>query len=108
MKTKYYIVRVVGQQYDTLSKLWEGNDLPEFRRDGNPYMFDDRHEAKRVLWRLEAKCPMTMETPRAPSSPITYSIETVEPTPADWRCNNCGDAACPGCPGPEQHLACFM
>ena len=74
----YYIQRTIGSFTDTLSALWEGDDLPTFRRDGNPYCFADPREAQRVLWRLQAKYPVTMDTPLIPSRPIVYNIETID------------------------------
>lgn len=93
---KYYIKRTIGQFCDTMSQLWEGNDLPTFRRDGNPLCFSDYHEAQRVLWRLQAKYPSTMNTSAIPSQPITYSIESI-----DTRESSQPFAT-------EQHLACFL
>lgn len=91
----YYIQRTIGQFCDTMSQLWEGDDLPTFMRDGNPYCFTDRKEAERVLWRLQAKYPVTINTPRIPSQPITYTLESVDTS-------NTQSFA------PEQHLACFL
>jgi len=92
---KYYIERTIGNFGDTMSRLWEGNDLPEFRRDGNPYCFDDYREAQRVLWRLQAKYPMTMDTEKIPSQPITYTLESVDTSNVQTFPT-------------EQHLACFL
>jgi hypothetical protein len=84
---KYYIERTIGNFRDTMSQLWEGNDLPTFRRDGNPYCFTDHKAAQQVLWRLQAKYPMTLEVPTTgfttqgkpllPSLPITYTLEAI-------------------------------
>lgn len=68
---KYYIERTIGQISDTLSCLWEGGDLPTFKRDGNPYLFDDRGTAERVLWRLQAN---------ATQPEIKYELVSVDPT----------------------------
>ncbi len=94
---KYYILRTIGDFEDTLSHLWEGDDLPTFRRDGNPYMFDDKRTAERVLWRLRAKYPMTMDTPHIPSQPIDYSLESIDLSKAETTQF-----------APEQHLAQFV
>ena len=77
---KYFIQRTIGHFCDTMSQLWEGNDLPTFRRDGNPYCFTDHNAAQRVLWRLQAKYPATMDTPHIPSKPITYTLESIDTT----------------------------
>ncbi len=77
---KYFIVRTIGNCSDTLACLWEGNDLPTFRRDGNPYLFDDYYTAQRVLWRLEAKYPKTFDTSLYLQRPIQYRIEKINTT----------------------------
>lgn len=76
---KYYILRTVGKISDTLKCLWEGNDLPTFARNGNPYLFDDRGTAERILWRLEA---MGLKTniPNVPQQDIKYEIVSVDLT----------------------------
>jgi len=91
---EYYIQRTVGKITDQLKHLWEGNDLPTFTRDGNPYLFTDRHEAKRVLHRLEARYPATMDTPKIPSQPIKYEIVRIETIKQSFT--------------PEQLLGCFL
>ena len=98
MKDYYYIARTVGKITDTLKCLWEGNDLPTFMRDGNPYFFTCRHEAQRVLCRLEARGMLTMDTPKIPSQPITYEIVHFSISESDAIVND----------RPEQHLACFL
>lgn len=94
---KYYIVRTIGDFENTLACLWDGSDLPTFRRDGNPYTFDCIHVARRVLWRLEARYPTTMDTPHIPALPIQYHIEAI-----NTQCEDNQRFA------PEQHLACFL
>jgi uncharacterized Zn finger protein (UPF0148 family) len=73
---KYYIQRTIGKFTDTLSQLWEGSDMPTFRRDGNPYCFTCIHEAKRVLNRLKARYPKT----RYAEMPVNYNIESIDTT----------------------------
>lgn len=76
--TKYRIERTIpGGFRDFLSRLWEGNDLPTFA-GSHPYEFSGKAEADRVAWRLAAKYPETMATPRIPARPITYSVVPVE------------------------------
>lgn len=89
-----YIQRTVGKITDTLKCLWEGNDLPTFMRDGNPHIFTDRHEAQRVLWRLEARGMWTMDTPKIPPQQITYEIVLIETIKQSFV--------------PQQHLGCFL
>ncbi len=92
---KYFIVRTIGTFKDTLSCLWEGNDLPTFRRDGNPYLFDDHHTAQSVLWRLEAKYPKTFDTSLYLQRPIQYHIEKIDTTVEVEH-------------APEQHIGMFV
>lgn len=107
MATCYYIERQIGNFVDTLSCLWEGDDLPTFRRDGSPYLFDDRGTAERVLWRLESRYPMTIDTPRCPPCPIQYKLMPAGPGP-DWECKSCGSRECYGCIPCGQNLSCFV
>jgi hypothetical protein len=72
----FVVQRTIGNLHDALSCLWEGDDLPSFRAH-NPYPFDDRSVADRVSWRLQARYPLTIDTPRIPSQPITYSVKEV-------------------------------
>lgn len=92
---KYYIERTIGNFTDTLSQLWEGSDLPTFRRDGNPYCFSCLHDARRVLCRLQARYPATMDTPLIPTQPIKYKMQSV-------------DTSLEVQHAPEQHLAMFL
>lgn len=107
MAIKYYIERRIGLLSDTLACLWEGDDLPSFRRDGNPYLFTDRRTAERVLWRLQARYPVTMDTPQVPSQPIQYELMPAGPD-EDWKCKNCESRECCGCIPTGQHLGCFV
>jgi len=91
----YFIERTIGAQSDTLSALWEGNDLPSFARNGRPYCFRCIATAERVLERLRAKYPTTIDTPRSPSVPIIYTIESVD-TSREYECV------------PPQHLGMFL
>ncbi len=75
---KYFIKRTIGQFEDTMSCMWEGDNLPTFRRAGSSHCFDDRKVAERVLWRLQAKYPVTMDTPHFQSQAITYTIESID------------------------------
>jgi hypothetical protein len=107
MAIKYYIERRIGLLSDTLACLWEGSDLPSFRRNGNPYLFSDRGAALRVLSRLEARYPTTIDTPRIPSQPIQYELMTAGPN-EDWECKNCESRECGGCISTGQNLGCFV
>jgi hypothetical protein len=92
---KYFIERAIGAHSDTLEKLWEGNDLPLFSRNGHPYCFSCYREAQRVLWRLQARYSVTIDTPRSPSVPIAYSLESIDTSVAqEYR--------------PQQHLGMFV
>lgn len=94
---KRYIQRTAGKFTDTLSALWEGDDLPSFMRNGNPYLFDDHQAAIRVLWRLQAKYPVTFATEHFPAIPITYEIVSIDTTIGDTQHVT-----------PTQHLAMFL
>lgn len=76
----FVIQRTVGNISDHLLHLWEGDDLPTFRR-ARPYFFDDRATADRVLYRLQAKYPQSINTPRIPSQAITYTVKEVANAP---------------------------
>lgn len=77
---KYYIVRTIGMVSDTLKCLWEGDDLPTFARNGNPYLFDDHATAQRVLWRLEAMGLKTDIIPDIPQQDIKYELVSIDLT----------------------------
>ena len=79
---KYYIERTIGSISDTLKHLWEGDDLPTFKRDGNPYLFTDRATAERVLWRLQALGSKT-NIPPVPQQDIKYELVPVDLTKTD-------------------------
>ena len=78
MRTMYRIRRrVVGTTFsDSLSRLWEGDELPTFRV-ADPYLVADLASARRVCWRLQARYGETFVTPEFPARPITYSVVPV-------------------------------
>lgn len=67
---------IPGGFRDYLLHLWEGDGLPSFRGSG-PYLFDDKQEANRVMWRLQTRYSKTFETPEFPALPITYCVVPV-------------------------------
>jgi hypothetical protein len=108
MPQQYYITRTVGLMDDTLSVLWEGNELPTFRRDGSPYLFTDKHAAKRVLWRLQSKYPVTISSDTLPAIRIVYTLTYLDID--ENACSYCGESDC--CkqhfPAHGQSLSCLV